>query len=148
MLESVLQACVVYSTDDILLVLRLFLLYSLKSSQVFVAGRSKAISVNVTCPICCLFSKTFCGYLLSKSSWKISLNSERPRCLGWWQVHRESWGTPSAQTLPNLSFVCQVFYTLDVSQYAIGADESENFYHCINKALQTREPLLMRQLAG
>jgi hypothetical protein len=42
----------------------------------------------------------------------------------------------------------QVLYTLDVSQYAIGAGEGENFYHCINKALQTREPLLMRQLAG
>ncbi len=41
-----------------------------------------------------------------------------------------------------------MLYTLDVSQYAIGAGESENFYHCINKALQTREPLLMRQLAG
>ena len=44
----------------------------------------------------------------------------------------------------------QVFYTLDVSQYLIGtsASEKENFYHCINKALQKREPLLMRQLAG
>ncbi len=46
------------------------------------------------------------------------------------------------------TLLLQVFYTLDVSQYAIGADENENFYHCINKALQTREPLLMRQLAG
>jgi hypothetical protein len=42
----------------------------------------------------------------------------------------------------------QVFYTLDVSQYAIGAKENENFYLCINKALQMREPVLMSQLAG
>uniref|UniRef100_A0A7S0QWG2 NAD(P)(+)--arginine ADP-ribosyltransferase n=1 Tax=Cryptomonas curvata TaxID=233186 RepID=A0A7S0QWG2_9CRYP len=41
-----------------------------------------------------------------------------------------------------------VFYTLDVSQYAIGANEKENFYHCINKALQKREPLLLNQLKG
>jgi hypothetical protein len=43
-----------------------------------------------------------------------------------------------------------VFYTLDVSQYAIGtrANEKENFYHCINKALQKREPELMHQLSG
>ena len=46
------------------------------------------------------------------------------------------------------TLLLQVFYTLDVSQYAIGANENENFYHCINKALQTREPLLMRKLAG
>ncbi len=58
------------------------------------------------------------------------------------------------RTTKNLSFRCitrcyvQVFYTLDVSQYAIGANDNENFYHCINKALQTREPLLMRQLSG
>ena len=42
----------------------------------------------------------------------------------------------------------QVFYTLDVSQYAIGADKEENFYHCINKALQKREPNLLLQLSG
>ena len=43
-----------------------------------------------------------------------------------------------------------MFYTLDVSQYVSGkpTSEKENFYHCINKALQKREPLLMRQLAG
>ncbi len=43
---------------------------------------------------------------------------------------------------------CQVFYTLDVSQYAIGANEKENFYYCINKALQKREPQLMQRLSG
>jgi hypothetical protein len=41
-----------------------------------------------------------------------------------------------------------VFYTLDVSQYAIGANEKDNFYHCINKALQKREPKLLHQLSG
>eukprot|EP00291_Cryptomonas_curvata_P029934 CAMPEP_0172210972 /NCGR_PEP_ID=MMETSP1050-20130122/36127_1 /TAXON_ID=233186 /ORGANISM="Cryptomonas curvata, Strain CCAP979/52" /LENGTH=183 /DNA_ID=CAMNT_0012891339 /DNA_START=634 /DNA_END=1186 /DNA_ORIENTATION=- len=46
------------------------------------------------------------------------------------------------------AILCQVFYTLDVSQYAIGANEKENFYHCINKALQKREPLLLNQLKG
>ncbi len=43
-----------------------------------------------------------------------------------------------------------MFYTLDVSQYAIGtpANEKDNFYHCINKALQKREPQLLGKLSG
>ena len=43
---------------------------------------------------------------------------------------------------------CQVFYTLDVSQYAIGADKEENFYYCINKALQKCQPGLLFSLSG
>jgi hypothetical protein len=46
------------------------------------------------------------------------------------------------------SWCAQVFYTLDVSQYAIGANEKENFYYCINHALQKREPQLLHQLSG
>ncbi len=42
----------------------------------------------------------------------------------------------------------QVLYTLDVSQYTIGAKEIENFYLCINKALQKCEPDLLQRLAG
>ena len=46
--------------------------------------------------------------------------------------------------------LCQVFYTLDLSQYAIGtrANEKDNFYHCINKALQERDPQLLGKLSG
>ncbi len=49
---------------------------------------------------------------------------------------------------PQTAALRQVFYTLDVSQYAIGAKEEENFYFCINKALQKREPILLHQLSG
>ena len=42
----------------------------------------------------------------------------------------------------------QVCYALDVSQYAIGANTDENFYHAINKALQKREAQLLLQLSG
>ena len=45
-----------------------------------------------------------------------------------------------------------MYYTLDVSQYVIGtmapASEKDNFYHCINKALQKREPVLLGKLSG
>jgi hypothetical protein len=52
--------------------------------------------------------------------------------------------SPDPFTLP------QAFYTLDVSQYVIGkpASEKDNFYHCINKALQKREPVLLEKLSG
>ena len=44
----------------------------------------------------------------------------------------------------------QVLYTLDVSVYVSGAPTSEkgNFYHCINKAMQKREPVLLAKLSG
>ncbi len=46
----------------------------------------------------------------------------------------------------------QVCYTLDLSQYAVTlgtlASEKDNFYHCINKALQKREPQLLGKLSG
>ena len=51
---------------------------------------------------------------------------------------------------PQTAALRQVFYTLDVSQYAIGkrASDKDNFYHCINKALQKREPQLLGKLSG
>ena len=54
----------------------------------------------------------------------------------------------TSQLTVNLFSWPQVFYTLDVSQYALGAGYEENFYYCINKALQKREPQLLLQLAG
>ncbi len=56
--------------------------------------------------------------------------------------------SPHRQPFHPQSVLFQVLYTLDVSQYAIGANEEGNFYHCINKALQKREPLLLHQLSG
>jgi hypothetical protein len=46
--------------------------------------------------------------------------------------------------------ILQVFYTLDLSQYALDTpySEEDNFYHCINKALQKREPQLLGKLSG
>ena len=43
-----------------------------------------------------------------------------------------------------------MFYTLDLSLYAIGtrANEKDNFYHCIEKALQERDPQLLGKLSG
>ena len=39
-------------------------------------------------------------------------------------------------------------YTLDVSQYAIGAPPEENYFLVLNEALRRRDPLVLRQLVG